>query len=117
MNWERTAYLEGAIDKYQAEYRLRCKDGSWLWIQSFGKVNATDGQGKPTRMAGIHTDINLRKRAELDLDRLRHAVAPGAEKLPAGHDHRATGPPGVDFRAAGFVVTPEAIGHAAIYAG
>ncbi|MDX1295495.1 MAG: PAS domain S-box protein, partial [Sulfurimonadaceae bacterium] len=49
---------------YKTEYRLRSKDGSYKWVLSTGKVIDYDSDGKPLRMAGIHMDIDERKRNE-----------------------------------------------------
>lgn len=46
------------------EYRLKCKDGSFKWIFSRGKVMSRDENNKPTRIVGTHTDITDRKKAE-----------------------------------------------------
>lgn len=50
-------------DGYSAEYRLRHKDGSWRWVMDRGQA-VWDERGRPTRMAGSHTDITSRKAAE-----------------------------------------------------
>jgi PAS domain S-box-containing protein len=49
---------------YEVEHRLRLRDGGWRWIQAIGKVVERDASGKPTRMTGVHKDIDRRKRAE-----------------------------------------------------
>lgn len=46
------------------EYRLQCKDGSYKWVFSRGKVMSFDEHNKPTRIVGTHTDISDRKKAE-----------------------------------------------------
>lgn len=46
------------------EYRLQCKDSSYKWIFSRGKVMGYDENNKPTRIVGTHTDITDRKKAE-----------------------------------------------------
>ena len=61
-------HFEGTLPQYEAEQRLRCKDGSWLWIHDRGKVVERDAFGRPLRMAGTHTDISRRKKAEHELD-------------------------------------------------
>ncbi|MCE2570187.1 PAS domain-containing hybrid sensor histidine kinase/response regulator [Motilimonas eburnea] len=56
------AHLDGETDTYEAEFRMRCGDGQWRWILDLGKVSDRDDQGKPTRMNGIHLDIdNIKK--------------------------------------------------------
>ncbi len=57
------AYLNGAVDHYQAEFRMCCKDSSWKWILSRGMIVSRDAQGRPLRMIGTHSDITERKSA------------------------------------------------------
>lgn len=57
-------HLEGKTDRYLAEYRMRCKNGSYLWVYDRGQVVERDEQGKATRMVGSFTNINERKKAE-----------------------------------------------------
>ncbi|NBC16270.1 MAG: PAS domain-containing protein, partial [Bacteroidetes bacterium] len=49
---------------YEAEYRLRTKDGSWRWIQDRGRVTERAPDGAPIRAIGIHRDVTLRKQWE-----------------------------------------------------
>ncbi|MFM8330098.1 MAG: PAS domain S-box protein [Candidatus Methylumidiphilus sp.] len=64
---ELNAYLHGGRAEYTTEQRLRCKDGSYRWIQDKGMVVERDASGKPSRMIGVHIDIQDRKQAEHDL--------------------------------------------------
>lgn len=57
-------YLAGDSDTYAPEIRMRTKGGDWKWVQSIGKVVDRDEDGTVTRAAGVHLDIDERKRAE-----------------------------------------------------
>jgi len=50
---------------YEIEFRLKHKNGSWVWIRSMGKAVSYDADGNTIRLTGIHEDINERKRGEL----------------------------------------------------
>jgi PAS domain S-box-containing protein len=52
---------------YDIEFRLRCKDGSYKWIQAKGKSYEIDQSGKPHRAVGIHYDINDKKNTKEEL--------------------------------------------------
>ncbi len=52
---------------YSVEFRIRCKDGSWKWILSRGKLVSRDHDGNPLRIIGTHSDISERKQAEQQL--------------------------------------------------
>ena len=66
---ELRAYLNGDSPAYSAEFRMRCKDGSWKWILSRGVVVSRDAEGKPLRMIGTHADISARVRQQEELTR------------------------------------------------
>ena len=57
-------HTRGLVDHYEAEYRHRRKDGSWLWVAGRGKVLSRNANGKPEIFAGTLTDITRRKEAE-----------------------------------------------------
>ncbi len=50
---------------FASEFRIRAKDGSYLWIKALGQA-VWDKTGRATRMAGTVFDITARKHAELD---------------------------------------------------
>lgn len=59
------AHFEQQTESYEVEHRIRCKDGSYKWICSRGKVVCRDAKGRPLRMIGTTTDITaLRSMAD-----------------------------------------------------
>ena len=60
------AHLLGHASSYEVEYRLRHRDGRWVWVLSKGRVLERDTQGRPYRMCGTHLDISERKQLEAD---------------------------------------------------
>jgi len=57
------AHVEHVVPYYSAEVRVRCKDGSYLWVMSRGQA-LFDDDGRPRRIVGAHTDISEQKEAE-----------------------------------------------------
>lgn len=58
------AHLEGTTSHFEAEFRMRRKDGEWIWILDRGKVVERDADGRMLRAIGSLTDITQRKEAE-----------------------------------------------------
>ncbi len=59
-----TDVLSGALPSYECDHRLRRMDGSWLWVQSRGRVVARQADGQPLRLIITSTNISARKAAE-----------------------------------------------------
>jgi PAS domain S-box-containing protein len=59
-------YLAGDAVGYAPVYRMRHRDGSWVWILSRARA-LHDGSGRPLRMVGAHTDVTAQKEAEAAL--------------------------------------------------
>ncbi|MBC7503149.1 MAG: diguanylate cyclase [Herminiimonas sp.] len=51
------AHFDRQSDSYVVEHRLRCKDGSYKWVSSRGKVTERDQDGRALRMIGTTTDV------------------------------------------------------------
>ncbi|WP_376957569.1 EAL domain-containing protein [Azospirillum sp. A26] len=72
-------HLSGELPEYRVEYRVRHRDGNYLWLYATGKVlfdgdgqGGTAGRGKPVMMGGSYTDITGHKRQQAWLDHLAH---------------------------------------------
>ena len=65
-------HLEGRRTRYEAEYRLRNRNGSYLWVDDRGKVCERDATGRATRIVGMVHDITERKNAHGELQRHRN---------------------------------------------
>ena len=67
--------VRGVTPIYQAEYRVRHRDGHWVWVRSRGRVVERDADGRALRLVGTDADVSkdkaaeerLRQRAEFDL--------------------------------------------------
>lgn len=58
-------HMEGRIDAFACEFRVRRADGRWAWIFDFGSIVDRDSEtGAPLRMAGSISEITDRKEEE-----------------------------------------------------
>lgn len=48
----------------ETEFRLRTKQGGWLWVQSRGRPILFDNYSKPLRIVGTHVNIDKQKQTE-----------------------------------------------------
>jgi diguanylate cyclase (GGDEF)-like protein/PAS domain S-box-containing protein len=65
----RQQLFDGGSDTFTNEHRKRCKDGTWKWIQTHGKVAARDAADVPVRVIGTNLDISERRQAEETIQR------------------------------------------------
>lgn len=63
----RMKYVLGKKGIYNNEYRIKAKDGNWVWLLSRGKILEYSENGYPHLIVGTHTDITDRKVAEEQL--------------------------------------------------
>ncbi len=49
--------VEGKTPQFEYRYRLKGKNGEWVWVLDKGKVITRDADGSPLRAAGTHLDI------------------------------------------------------------
>ncbi|WP_085593915.1 PAS domain S-box protein [Thalassospira sp. MCCC 1A01428] len=62
-------HFDHEIDQFDCEYRLKHKNGSWVWVLDRGKVFEWSDDGAPLRLSGTHSDITPAKEIE---ERIRH---------------------------------------------
>ncbi len=55
-------HLEGKKEKYEVEYRIEKKDGSYKWFRDVGAI--TEKEGEHTKVTGVVIDIDDRKKIE-----------------------------------------------------
>lgn len=111
-------HLSGEEPYFEAEVRMRHKDGHWIWILDRARLVSRTAEGAPLLMVGAHQDITAGKTSEIELaratERLRLCMDIAGigvwEKLlsPTGgfrFDHRVRGI--YDFEQQGDVIDSE----------
>ncbi|MEO5365624.1 MAG: PAS domain-containing protein [Magnetococcus sp. WYHC-3] len=66
-----TSHMAGIAPEFEVEFRMRTREGSYIWVLTAGQVTERDDNGAPIRMTGIHKDISDRKKTE---ERLQEAL-------------------------------------------
>jgi PAS domain S-box-containing protein len=64
-------HFSGELEIYDAECRMKHKNGHWVWVQDKGRVISRTDDGRPLMMFGTHTDITERKQAQ---EKLQHSL-------------------------------------------
>lgn len=57
-------HFSGDLPSYEFEFRMKHKNGTWIWVLDRGKVLSWTADGKPLLMFGTHMDITERKTSE-----------------------------------------------------
>jgi PAS domain S-box-containing protein len=68
---------------FELEFRLKTKDGGWLWVLSRGKVVEWASEGKPLRVVGTHVDISQRKQREVQIKELQQYLSSIINSMPS----------------------------------
>ncbi|MFD4839024.1 diguanylate cyclase [Achromobacter sp. NPDC058515] len=75
-------HFDGKTESYEVEHRIRCKDGSYKWICSRGKVVSRDEAGRALRMMGTTTDISAVRAMSERLQRTADLVVNLTDAVP-----------------------------------
>ena len=76
------AHFESRTDSYVVEHRIRCKDGSYKWICSRGKVVTRGSDGRAQRMVGTSTDITALRETATNLQQTIDLVTNLTNEVP-----------------------------------
>ena len=68
------AYINQRNEHYLVEYRCRCQDGSYLWIEDSGYIIAHNEDGSVARMLGAHRNIDANKRLVAQLQQRNQSL-------------------------------------------
>lgn len=64
--------------RFACEFRMKHKQGHWIWVLSTGKIVEWYGSGKPRRLIGTHIDITKRKAFETTIIQAKEAAEAAA---------------------------------------
>nr|WP_319564317.1 bacteriohemerythrin [uncultured Rhodoferax sp.] len=65
-------HLRGDTPRFEAELRLRHKDGHWVWCRTLGRVMQRDTHNQPLWVTGISVDISEQKTHRQQIDHITH---------------------------------------------
>ena len=78
------ACLNRETERSITEYRIRKKDGTWIWMRSDAVVVDRDSSGNARRMIGTQTDITNLKNAEAALKASEERFRTAIQDAPVG---------------------------------
>jgi len=76
--------FEKKIDFYKIEFRMKHKNGKWVYISSKGRVNSWTPEGKPLVISGTHTDVSERVEIQSELKKSEERFRIMFEEAPLG---------------------------------
>ena len=77
-------HLNGESAMYEAEMRIRHREGHWVWILARGKVSERHEDGRPLWIAGTQQDIHQSKLVQLERQMVSKRFRLAAESAGIG---------------------------------
>lgn len=69
------AHLSGHTAQYRCEFRVKAKDGRWVWFANYGKVMDAHADAPGQRFIGVTFNIDDRKRREQEIESINRQLA------------------------------------------
>lgn len=79
-------HLEGKTSEYEAQCRMITKSGKIMQVMDRGRIVKYDEAGRPTKAAGVITDITEMKRLNEEINRIHNLEAIGLLAGGLAHD-------------------------------
>ncbi len=76
--------VEGNVNQFEHEFRMRTLKESWIWILSRGKCVERDNNGKALRIVGTHENITDRRQVQTEIDKKKKIMAQAEELADTG---------------------------------
>jgi len=67
---------------YQADYRMRRKDGQFIWMRDDGHFTVKTQTGDPERIIGLVKDVTQQRHTEIELERLSQRLSSLFDNTP-----------------------------------
>ncbi|NWH03667.1 ABC transporter substrate binding protein [Desulfobacter latus] len=87
-------HFSGELAFFDAECRMKHKNGHWVWVEDKGRVISRTHDGKPMMMFGTHADITERKQAQkklhqslMETEQANTALKKARNKLMTVNEH------------------------------
>lgn len=75
-------HLAGEIARVESLFRMRHRQGHWIWVLSRGQITERDAQGQALRLSGTHLDVTERMQSEQALQARERQLSALADALP-----------------------------------
>ena len=66
--------IDGSVPFFEVTYRIRHKQGHWVWVMCRAQAIARDGDGRAITIMGTHMDVTAAKLAEQEVLRTRNEL-------------------------------------------